>query len=81
MNKRDFKWNRVEGPKGFDSDSILPFRERLIVCYIREGIKGIGEAYIDGGIWYWWDNGIEIQKTYNLVLWTLFPLLGNLKDE
>lgn len=79
MNKQEFKWNRVEGPKGFDSDSILPFRERLIVCYLHEGSKGIGEAYIDNGIWYWWDNTntnskVEIQKTYNLILWTLFPL-------
>lgn len=72
-------WNRIKEPKGFDTDAILPFRERLIICYYHEGKNGVGEAYVDNGIWYWWNNSdtnekIKIQKEYRLILWTIFPL-------
>lgn len=71
-------WNRVEGEKGFDTDAVLPFRERLIVCYFHEGKKGIGEAYVHDGVWYWWDLTdtnckVKVQESYTLILWTLFP--------
>lgn len=71
-------WNRVSGPKGFDTDSTLPYRERLIVCYFHEGRMGIGEAYVDDGVWYWWDNTqtnckVKINESYELNLWTIFP--------
>jgi hypothetical protein len=75
-------WNRIEGPKGFDTDAVLPFRERLIVWYFRigeaYGTYGIGEAYVDNGIWYWWDSNntnckAKIQENYQLILWTLSP--------
>ena len=71
-------WNRIIGPKGFDTDVTLPYRERLIVCYVHEGRTGVGEAYVDNGIWYWWDNTltnakVEVLHDYQLIAWTLFP--------
>ena len=77
-------WNRIEGPKGFDVDAILPFRERLIICYYHEGKKGIGEAYVDEGVWYWWtpaDIKVKVQDDYHLVLWTLFPWDVNYENK
>ena len=81
-------WNRVEGPKGFDTDAALPYRERLIIAYVYTETKslakvirtnkGIGEAYVDGGEWYWWDNTgtnckVKVQPSYKIKAWTIFP--------
>jgi len=67
-------WNRVIGPKGFDTDSTLPYRERLIVCYLRQNKIEVGQAYVHDGIWFWWDSNCEIQEDYQIVAWTRFPL-------
>lgn len=70
-------WNRIVGPKGFDTDAVLPYRERLIVCYVHDGYPGTGEAFVDNGIWYWWDkysNKVKVEmENYQLVAWTPYP--------
>jgi hypothetical protein len=72
MNIRDkTMWHRI-------TDLDVPYRERLIVCYNHEGKRGVGEAYVHDGKWYWWDNTdtnakVKVQEDYQLVAWMSFP--------
>ena len=66
-------WNRVIGPKGFDTDALLPYRERLVVCYIKDGKAGVRDAYVHYGLWHWWDTKTEIEDNCELLAWTFFP--------
>lgn len=71
--RKQTMWNRITGPKGFDTDATLPYRERLIVCYLHEGKTKSGEAYVDNGIWHWWDNAKVIDEDCKIIVWTPFP--------
>jgi hypothetical protein len=69
---KDKSWNGVFGEKDFDAESIVPFRERLIVIYNNDlGEECLGEAFVHDGKWFWWKDKTEF--LHKVKFWSKFP--------